>query len=321
MIDLPDVSRRLIGAVQSKVSLSSLAWLLVKVIFIILASCIAAVAQFADVERFSDLSQWQIVGIAAAIAAGLGGLIVTVRERDSGSELGLAQEALDAARAVRSELTASLSDFEDQSRHLRRVVSLYLAIRSMRSVLESSAAANRSDVDLIRTLLQYSARSLKIALDFRLDEHWTIAVYRSEKNDTEDRRYLRCIAHTRSLECDIKSARLWPEGSVPAGVSLALKVEIAVPDTADANFSSMMELGKLAKTDDATRYRSMFAAPILVDGDDRAWGVVMATSSRPYHFDCGGQDGVRTAEAVRTLADMIALGLAVHKPSNFSGPL
>ena len=320
-MDLPDISRRLVATINDKVSLSSLAWLLTKVIFIIGASCLAAIAQFADVDRFSDLSQWQIIGICAAVAAGLGGLIVTIRERDSAKELSLAQEALDAARSVRAELAVSLNEFDEQAGHLRRVVSLYLAIRSMRSVLESTAANNQTDVELIRTLLIYSSRSLKIALNFRLDEHWTIAVYRSEKNESEDRRYLRCIAQERSFECNINDARLWPEGSVPAGVSLALKAEIAVPDTAASNFSSMMDLGKLAKEDDAVRYRSMFAAPVLVDGHDRAWGVVMATSSRPYHFDCGGPDGVRTAEAVRTLADMIALGLAVHKPSSHAGTL
>lgn len=320
-MDLPSLSKRLIQTIQSKVSAQSLAWMFLKLVFIVGASCLAAIAQFADVDRFSDLSQWQVIGISAAIAAGLGGVVVTLRERDATEELSLAQTGLEAARSLKLELSSALNEFEGQSAHLERVVSLYLSIRSMRSVLETAQGLALSDVSLVKNILSAAKRSLLIALDFRMKEHWTIAVYRAEKDQSQDRRFLRCIATERSVPCDINQARLWPEGSVPAGVSLAVEKEIAIPDTESADMSSMMDLGSLSKASDRALYRSMFVAPILVHGSDRAWGVVMATSSRPYHFDCGGPEGVRTAEAVRCLADMVALGLAVHAPPLHVGTL
>lgn len=320
-MDLPALSAQLTDLIRRKVATQAVAWMLLKLILIVGASCLAAIAQFADVARFSDLSQWQVIGICAAAAAGLGGILVTIRERDGAHELSVAQTGLEAARSLKVELSSALNEYESQAGLLERVVSLYLSIRSMRSVLETAQGVGLSDVKLIQNILTSAKRSLLIALDFRMKEHWTIAVYRAEVDAVSGRNFLRCVATERSVKCDINSARTWFEGTVPAGVCLAVGREIAIPDTHAEDMSSMMDLGAVAKVSDRSLYRSMFAAPILVHGTPRPWGVVMATSSRPYHFDCGGPEGVRTAEAVRCLADMVALGLALHNPPVHTGTL
>src|ERR1700684_3995159 len=69
-------------------------------------------------------------------------------------------------------------------------------------------------IDVIKTIescMQVARRSLLIAFDFRIEQHWTIGVYIAEKDEKGDD-YLRLVAHERSIPCPIGDGRRWPTG-------------------------------------------------------------------------------------------------------------
>jgi hypothetical protein len=312
MSDLETAESKVLGALHKAAEARNFGWVLVKLFFIVAASAIAGVAQFASAD--GELTFWTTAGMFAAATAGIGGALVLFSEKNSIDELVAAHQGIQAIKIAREELNDAVNEFSVLDKTISRLINLYVSMKLMRSVLETASGRQFSDKSLIDLMLSSSSRSLKIALDFQLDEHWTIAVYRAEKDEARDQRFLRCISTERSLPCDISKARTWDEGSMPAGACLASKNERVVADAAGEDMDSVLDAGAAAKRDDRTIYRSMFCAPVLVHGRERAWGVVMATSSRPRHFDGIGEEGVRTAEAVRLLADMIALAIATHKP-------
>jgi len=73
-----------------------------------------------------------------------------------------------------------------------------------------------------------------------------------------------------------------------------------------------IEIGTLyrdmSKPEDADRYKSIAAVPVLLAPNQEPWGVVVGTSDRPNHFSVGpDRPGVQTVEAVRALAGMVGL--------------
>ncbi|WP_332691265.1 hypothetical protein [Devosia sp.] len=307
---ITDVTKMVMSALRRAAKWQAWGWLLVKALFIVGASALAAYAQFMTAEN-GTLTTWHVIGAGAAIVAGLGGLILAVKEKDSANELTAAHEALEVARSMYG-VYGQLSAQEARS---RRLTEIYLAVRAMRSVLESAPGIALSDVQLVRALLTNAERSLSIAMDFKLREHWTITIYRADLDAGSNRQTLIALATYRSLQCNIRKARRWPEGIGFAGICYASGMEVAVPDAHLSAMAAVVDVGGLSKEDDKSLYRSMFAAPILIQGQPRPWGVVAATSSRADHFETGGAVGIRNAEAVRLLADMVALALAVQNPA------
>ncbi len=144
-------------------------------------------------------------------------------------------------------------------------------------------------------------------MGYQTSEHYTLCVYRTTVTNKSEK-VLRCIAHTRTVNCALSEARQWPTGVGVAGAALARGNEIVVPDMNAIQIGSLY--AGIEKDYDAERYRSIAAVPILAAGHNDAWGVVVGTSDRVEHFKVGlDQTGVQTVEAVRALAAMAALAV------------
>lgn len=171
---------------------------------------------------------------------------------------------------------------------------------------------NDSLTDVVQTFLKLTDRLLPVALGFAQADQWTICVYRAVPNHG-GRDKLVCTAHNRAIMCDIAEARVWEEGVGVAGISFANRQEVIVPNMHAAGLGSVFNIAAGARGYDAERYRSMAVVPVKVDGQQKPWGVVIATNDRFDHFTLDKDVGLQTAEAVRAVAGMVALAVAVCK--------
>ena len=303
---------RLLVAISERASTQWSASLAIKIVLIVGGSGLAGLAQFLAIPAGQHISTWGAVGVVAVIAAALGGLYVAIVDKDASKELALAHDAVEQARAFEEALDESLELFENESTSLSRAIELYQSMFAMRGAIEHIVSSSLDDEKLCQKLIDVAERSLQVALDFHLNEHWTLTIYKAEK-DQSGRRYLHAKATTRSVKCAIEDARRLPEGVGVAGICLAKAEEVIVPDMSASRVGNMHELGSDGLPHDATRYRSLAAAPVLVGNSKEPWGVVCATSDRTNHFKPDGVPGVRTDEAIRALAGMVALAVATQQ--------
>jgi hypothetical protein len=283
--------------------------LFVKIVLVVCGTAIAGFAQFADPfftgERFTV---WNVMGMAGAAVAGVGAIFLSLTEHDASKDLEYARAALETARDFDDEIAAFNRSAEDT----RRVIELYTAMRAMRAVIEQiMEAPNVDSLRAIELCLEAARRSLLIAFGFEIQEHWTIAVYIAEKNQQSGKNQLRLIADERSIPCPEEDARIWPEGVGVAGVAYAKVSEVIVPNLLSPELGSAFSLGSLTKDEDNQRYCSIAAVPISLRPGTPPWGIVVATSNRPGHFDIGQAPGIQTAEALRALAGMLVLAIKI----------
>jgi GAF domain-containing protein len=144
-----------------------------------------------------------------------------------------------------------------------------------------------------------------------MDQHWTLCVYKAEADPNTKRVLLCCIGGLRSVPCDLKAARKWPEGVGTCGVAYATGMEVVEPDIWDKARAQPAINPDLTRPHDTSRYRSIAAVPISLNSRQRPWGVAVATSDRVGHFSNGLRTGAKTVEAVRSLAVMVGLAVEV----------
>lgn len=286
---------------------------IVKIGAVVVGSIIAGIAQFSALPPppegylvYVPLSN--AIGIIATIIVGIGGLYVVVTDQDVVGELENARKAIGAARKLESDLQ-SVMDILDDARRARE---LYLAILQMRNIIERSFFDEPfDDAKVIQACLKAADRSLRMAFQFAQQDHWTISVYRANRRDCYPAE-LECIAHLRSIECEVKDARKWPEGIGVTGIAYARGTEVVIPDLAARELGTLHDITRLSKPADGTRYRSIVGVPVLIGPKHEKWGMVVATSDSPDHFTLDDDEGVKATEAARALAAMIALLLAHH---------
>jgi hypothetical protein len=199
-------------------------------------------------------------------------------------------------------LDLAARDDEDE-----RAFELYRAMFLMAGVLESSVGLQVTDENLIQAMLDVSKRSWVIALAFRMAEHYTLCVYKAEKDTKTGKDVLRCIASDRTKQCALKDARQWLEGVGVTGACYSRAHEIIVPDVSSVELGSLYGVNQ--KSDDEEKYVSLAAAPILIGDSDVPWGVVTATSDRAGHFKPDEEPTLQAAEGVRGLSAMVALAV------------
>jgi hypothetical protein len=239
-------------------------------------------------------------------------------DRDPTNDLDLAKRAWRASRELDSALDDAIVEFDRQETALSRAIHLYSAMKDMIGVQEESILLNTSADDAIEKLIDVADRSLRLAADFKMAEHWTLSICKTEPS-SNGRRQLRCIATRRSMKCDLSDARVWPEGIGAAGIALSKAEEVVVPDLADPALGTLHKIpGDLTRNHDDGRYRSIIADPILIGPETEPWGVVIATSDRPNHFSAKGDPGIQAAEAIRCLTRQIELAIAsrTYKAAN-----
>jgi GAF domain len=153
-------------------------------------------------------------------------------------------------------------------------------------------------------MLKQARRALFLAHGFEMNDFHTICVYQRVMG-SDGRPELVCRAHIRAIDCELALARVWKEGIGVAGTALAKATEVVVPDLTAPELGTLYNLRE-KKDEDDTRYRSIVAEPISLDGSGALWGVLIATSSRAGHFSVQDRSYVNVTEA---LAGMISLAV------------
>jgi len=318
--ELESISKSIDAKIRDRATISFNASLFVKVAMVAIGSMIVAIAQFMIGPADSGWSTWQVIGIATALIVGVGAIFVVITERDASDDLAAAREALTKAQRAEREFES----YVELEEAIDQLIELYQAAGVMRGAIETVAAKGiNNEILIASTILAASARSLSIAMDFGQSDRWTICIYIAEKDLESERYVLRCIAHERAIKCDLANARSWPEGTGLAGVCFSNRSEMILPNLQADGVRSIFASGVTdSRPDDAERYRSMVAVPVMVQGLDRPWGVVTATNDQVDHFSYEEAQGIKPDEGARLLAGMLAVGIAVARAhSEVSGEI
>lgn len=313
MTDLRELADSVGEAFKDRAKRAATAAMIIKLVLITGGSALAGVAQFLAIPKDQPFTVWNFIGIIAVIIAGLGGFALAIRDKDGAEELELARQALARAQQIEEDYAWVDTLIAQQV----RAAHLYSATSAMRGAIERLAVAKCtvSEQDL-RAMLTVGEPSLLGSLGFEVGSHWTLGIYVNEPD--AQTRSLRLFATSRSTPCDVTQARRWPAGVGVAGTALAQSREVIVPDLAAPELGTLHDLSGSSRPYDDDRYRSIAAVPIMVGAEPEPWGVVVATSSQPKHFEVIEQ-GVQAAEGVRALAGMVALALAVqHSPTSLA---
>ncbi|MCP1915413.1 energy-converting hydrogenase Eha subunit A [Bradyrhizobium elkanii] len=292
----------------------------VKLVLVIGGATIAAVAQCIELAHANhEYSVWTTAGIGSAVIVAIGGIFVAITETDISRTIEVARQAVDEAQLRERRMEKFNADRSRLRREVDRGLELYNSMDVMRGAIEQSLDLPGITAEaIIQTCLSAARNSLLIAFDFDIEDTWTICVFMAHSQKESDKAILKCIAHERKIDCDMNSARTWPEGVGVAGVAFSMKNEITIPDLNAAELGTVFKLSDEARSYDSVRYRSMVAVPIRVGVEDIPWGVAVVTSDKPNHFSIDPSDGVPTSEPIRAIGAMAALAiksLGIREPS------
>ena len=267
-------------------------------------AAVVAVATFQD---------WKPVGEAAALFLIITSIVIAIADRSNSKALTRAQEAVETAVDLQAEAETAIRKFRETeelySAGIERISQFQAARDLVRAILEDVTLSKSAldEVVVIDLMLKQAARSLFIALGFKLNEFYTICVYQRVKDEHTGNIELVCRAHIRAIECDISLARRWKLGIGAAGVALARGDEVVIPDLKAKDLGTLYNLTDKKREDDS-RYGSIVAEPIGVDGNKELWGILVATSSVPYHFSVEDRSYV---DITQSLAGMIGLAIKI----------
>lgn len=284
---------------------------IVKIILLVGGGVAAGVAQF--IESSHSWPEW--MGIGGVIAMAVGGFIGTLREQTTIEALEEARQALEVARTAETSylyVQNYIGDLEDK---LRRMAHLHTAQFSMREAVEQCINLPKKDEAGATEKVLASAKTLlRAAMDFQMDEQWTVSVYHAQQGN-DGKVELACVAADRFDQRSADQTRRWPIGVGHTGSTYAKGDETVVPDLAALQLGTLDRLPNLYSHEtDSQRYRSIAAVPINVLNDPTPWGVVVATSDRPNKFTLDhDQKGSLNAEVVRAFAGVMALAVATQR--------
>jgi hypothetical protein len=337
LVELADLRRRAeaVGARLTTVVRRTVGTLrLFKLSMIVVGGGIATATQFVP-----DTETWRTpVGVVAALSALIGGVLVAFTERDAAADLERAHRALDLAQlylSQRDQLATSVGELFASANKQRN---LHEAGRVMRETIEQAIMQGRSDeFALLSSLLTLPERLLRGAMDFDADERWIVSIFKHMDKDGEPR-LVKLVEHRadRSEESDVEGAvRSWAPGEGFVGAAFNQRGEVVLPDLNDPEVTRLIYVSKANREkhdDDTERYRSCAAVSVLVGpidkkGEQVPWGVVTAASNKigRFHYELD-EPGFQHAEAVRLVAEMVALGIgALHmmgrtEPQPTGGP-
>ena len=280
----------------------------------VLGAFFIAFATFA-LTPVKDWTLWNYIGVAGALIVFFAALGLILTETNTAAALESARSALAKAQA---ETTAAAIQVR-QSNEIEKVYTTEIDRLSqlqagrdlIRVILEDllGSGKKQTDEEVITRILNQSQRSLLLAHGFVLKEHYSICVFKASLDADGKRSTLRCVAHLRSIMCDLSEARPWKEGVGVGGAAFARASEIVVPDLTAVQLGSFCEVPEKKKDDD-TRYRSIVAEPIILGSDPTPWGVVTATTSVAGHF---GLKDRRYVDVTHSLAGILALAIKVNR--------
>jgi hypothetical protein len=264
-------------------------------------------------------TNWNYFGLIASIVVLISALVLLGTQTDSYRELEHGRAALNKAQDLQTRGHRKDTQFaeieEVYKAEIERLSHLQAGRDLIRAIIEDVASSqlHRTDEDVISRILSQAQRSLFLAHGFRLNEHYTICIYKAKQDPDSKKFKLHCVAHIRSIMCDLTESRTWAEGVGVAGVAYARKSEIVVPDLLAPQLGTLYNLPE-KKQDDDSKYRSIVAEPIFLESSD-PWGILVSTSSEPDHFSIKNR---AFSEVAQSLAGMISLAIKVNRCK--SGP-
>lgn len=276
--------------------------------FVAGGAALAGAAQFWTWPDGGNPSSAQIVGIGATVAVFLAAFISILTDKDASEELRLAHIAAAYAEDAQDKAEEISRLFPD----IERMIALYNSTLLMRGALEHATVAMVGDeTHLVATLLKLADKQIAIAAGFNLSDQYTICVFQAAMGADGCRYELQLVAHYRAIECAVTTARTWPEGQGVAGVAFSNSMEIIVGDLTQDSARAVFSAPGMQRSYDDDRYRSIVAVPVLVEGNAKPWGVVVATNDREGHFNHDQKPGLKPEEAIRALANYAALAVAM----------
>jgi len=305
-VSMIDTKAKLNESIVGHFSNVGLANRLIKAFILTGGSLVAGLAQFSDIDDAGAKTS-QIVGMLGCIVVFISAIWIALKDQDSTEELKIAFESQKKYDEINSNISELYEIYEDldKSRNLIVVNSI------IRALLEHKICRNiGSEEAFVDSVFENCKRQLSLAMGLVGSDEWTICVYIAERKPGA-RDQLRLLGHARAIECTKDTARVWDEGVGVAGVCYANAVEVIVPDLQSDRIGTLFNIGHRKRDYDSSRYQSVVAVPVLVDGHARPWGVVTATSDRRNHFTPEAS-GIQNAEGARILAGAIALFVAVQ---------
>ncbi|WP_317959231.1 hypothetical protein [Phaeobacter inhibens] len=196
----------------------------VKVFLVLLGALLSGIFALFSGTLDWPLTVAQFGGLVGGLMAFTGGVYIVLTDEDTSDTLDSARRALDWAanqELANSEILDLSYRYEDAIEQLSSLDTVSSVARGTieRAVLQSE----RNTESVIRTCLEATKWNLRIALDFGINEFWTICVYRAVADDSINEQFLRLVAHHRSIECDIDQARKWRIGTRCRWVSVCQK--------------------------------------------------------------------------------------------------
>lgn len=297
---------------QRKAALTKRVTFWIKLLLLVFGAFVATSASFFSADGLFPLTTQKILGLTGGSLVLLGSIYLLITEEDTTEALDEARRAADEAvnLALKSEVIYQISLENEEA--AARLYSLYMMMSIARGTVEQAVADNHSGEDqLIRASLSSVASEMKHALGLGFQDIWTICVYRAEQHQ-DGHKELRLIAHDRPFDCSISDARRWKEGVGVGGIAYAKNDEVIAPNLDDPAVGTVFKLDEAQmKPEDREKYKSVVAVPITVGNDAAPWGVVLATSDTPDYFGSIEYVGVPPEEAVRALAGVVAVAVAV----------
>ncbi len=319
--DLLQLRSEVGSAFATKARRLALATRYTKIVLLSGGTLVAGAAAAFGTGPLWPISIVQICGLFGVLLAFIGGFYVAFVEDDSAHALEISRQSLDGATDLERQVREMYSELLEWESATNRLQSLYTAFSAARGAVEQGISTHvGDDVELVSACLKTMKTNLRVALGFSLTDYWTVSVYKTVVDEATNVTMLKCIAHDRALDCELKDARTWRIGIGVGGISLAKNDEVVVPDLADDKVGTAFRLEKAAmKEHDSKHYRSLFAVPINVGDDKIPWGVAMATSNQPSHFGMERPKGVKPEEAVRALAGISALAVSACRNGRKGG--
>lgn len=286
-------------------------------IAVIIGALVAGVAHGMELAHTNgQISAWTVAGLVAAIIIALGATYAAITEVNSSKLIASANKAIEEAllfEAQAREHESKTEEFEAErafrEKELDRALQLYNSQHVMTAMLEKClAVGDKCASDVIQTCLSSAANSLLVAFDFEIEDTYTICIYKAHKTEESGKAMLRCVADARKIACNRAVAREWPEGVGITGICYSMGNEIIIPDMTAPELGTVFKVKSKARDHDVERYRSMAAIPISGRDGASIWGVAIASSDRPGHFD-GMADGVSTVEPIRAIAALSSLAV------------
>lgn len=258
-----------------------------------------------------------VVGTWFGVALVALGSVALTLYTDTSDHLDKAVEALALAEQRDNVVQDMVEDEVFLENSVEKLRSLYMLHSVTRHFIERTLTGDHAnETEVIEAVLKAARHDFRVALGFEINDTWTIVVYRSYRRD-DGYRYLKCIAHDRSVDCAIADAREWKEGIGVGGMALLKDEEVVAPDILHESARSLFRLTNgTFKDQDLVRYRSLIAVPVNVGNDAEPWGVVLATSNRPNHFataSSGSVDEAVSNEALSAFAGIVALAVAAQR--------